>query len=232
MNDVTAGIGVGLWAIYAIAIFIIYHKMVVFYFDLGGAIKQSLVASVLGGAILMFLTLMYWKIAVVIILLLGIILAIKASSNTGRVAIIVTAAIFAIVVGVVGYKMKLAEPATATSDQIPIADTYNTSKSRPAASSAPMSTVKPNSDLYLFPSDTVYITESDLYGKTKDEVALIRNEIYARHGYIFKNESYKAYFSAKAWYIPNENFNENMLTPIEKMNKDFIVAYEKRKGWR
>lgn len=85
---------------------------------------------------------------------------------------------------------------------------------------------------YLFPSDKEYITKSDLDGKTKEEVALIRNEIYARHGYIFKSEVYKEYFEEKDWYVPNKNFNEGVFNKIEKENKDFIVEYEEKRGWR
>lgn len=86
--------------------------------------------------------------------------------------------------------------------------------------------------IYLFPSDSEYITEADLYGKSKDEVALIRNEIYARHGYIFNTEPFKTYFSKKEWYIPNPSFNESLFNEIEKINKDFLVEYEKSRGWR
>lgn len=88
------------------------------------------------------------------------------------------------------------------------------------------------SEDYIFPSDMVNVTVADLYGKSQKEVALMRNEIYARHGYIFKTEPYKSYFNSKYWYVPNENFNENMLSELEKRNKDFIAEYEKNKGWR
>lgn len=90
-----------------------------------------------------------------------------------------------------------------------------------------------SSSNYLFPSDTKYITKADLDGLTKDEVALIRNEIYARHGYIFTtNKTVKAYFESQSWYKPNSNFSESMFNEIERANKDFIVKYEKEKGWR
>lgn len=89
-----------------------------------------------------------------------------------------------------------------------------------------------NEETYLFPSDREYITELDLTGKTKDDVALIRNEIYARHGYIFNTEPFKSYFESKDWYTPNENFNDSVFSEIEKTNKDFLVNYETEKGWR
>ncbi len=84
----------------------------------------------------------------------------------------------------------------------------------------------------FFPSDRRYITSSDLAGKTKEEVAMIRNEIYARHGYEFKTEPYKSYFGAKSWYHKNPYFSESDFNKIEKANKEYIVQYEKDRGWR
>ncbi len=85
---------------------------------------------------------------------------------------------------------------------------------------------------YLFPSDSEYITDSDLEGKTKEEVALIRNEIYARHGYVFNTEAYQEYFAQKEWYQPDPGFSEAQLNEIELANKDFLVEYEESRGWR
>lgn len=85
---------------------------------------------------------------------------------------------------------------------------------------------------YIFPSDSVYLTKSMLDELTKDELALLRNEIYARHGYKFNLEVYKTYFGKKSWYRPNEYFDESMFNEVEKSNKDLIVEYETEKGWR
>lgn len=85
---------------------------------------------------------------------------------------------------------------------------------------------------FLFNGDKELITEAELDKHTKEEVAIIRNEIYARHGYIFKTEPFISYFAAKSWYTPNENFNESMLNETERQNREFIVAYEEKRGWR
>lgn len=87
-------------------------------------------------------------------------------------------------------------------------------------------------DEYIFPSDRVYLTTEMLDELSKDELALLRNEIYARHGYVFNLEEYKTYFNRKSWYRPNEYFDESMFNAIEKANKDLIVEYEIEKGWR
>ncbi len=85
---------------------------------------------------------------------------------------------------------------------------------------------------YLFPSDQKLITAEDLYGMSKEQVALIRNEIYARHGYIFQSEVYQEYFGQKDWYQPDPNFTADSLNAIETANKDFLVKYETDMGWR
>lgn len=54
---------------------------------------------------------------------------------------------------------------------------------------------------YIFALD-----EAGLVDFNAEELRLIRNEIYARHGYIFGDKKLKSYFSAKEWYS-GENTN-------------------------
>mgnify|MGYP004515262783 CR=1 FL=1 len=89
---------------------------------------------------------------------------------------------------------------------------------------------------YVLPfSDTVYLEESDLYGLSQNELKIARNEIYARHGRMFKDEQLQAYFDACSWYIPSiapEDFKDSMLNSVEIANRDLIVEYEKSMGYR
>ena len=88
---------------------------------------------------------------------------------------------------------------------------------------------------YLFPSDTLYITDNDLRGKSRSEVRYILNEIYARNGYIFNNENYRQYFSSKSWYFGNTTSQqeaESRFNAVETANRNFIISYEKSRGWR
>lgn len=87
-------------------------------------------------------------------------------------------------------------------------------------------------DGYLWPTDRYYISTSDLANYTQDEVAAIRNEIYARHGYVFKTDKWSSYFNARSWYTPNYNYSESLLTDVERANIDTIVKYEKSMGWK
>ncbi|MBR4723876.1 MAG: YARHG domain-containing protein [Clostridia bacterium] len=84
---------------------------------------------------------------------------------------------------------------------------------------------------YLFPSDSKYLTESDVNGLSQFDTGLIRNEIYAKKGYVFKDEPYKSYFNSQAWYNPNPSAKMR-LNEIEKYNVNFLLEYERSQGWR
>lgn len=85
---------------------------------------------------------------------------------------------------------------------------------------------------YILDTHLRYISRDELVGYSKETVALIRNEIYARHGYVFKNNEYKTYFNQQSWYVPNPNYNVNMLSDVEKYNVSVITEYEKDMGWK
>ena len=91
---------------------------------------------------------------------------------------------------------------------------------------------KGSDNSYLYPSDKKLLTDEFLSTLSKSEIALLRNEIYARHGYIFNSEEYNDYFSKKSWYTPNSNFDTSDLSELEIKNKDLIIAYEEKQGWR
>ena len=63
---------------------------------------------------------------------------------------------------------------------------------------------------------------------TKEELRLLRNTIYAQHGYEFNAPDLKAYFSQFGWYIPNPNIKmeDIVLTPLEKEYIEKIKAKE------
>jgi hypothetical protein len=50
-----------------------------------------------------------------------------------------------------------------------------------------------------------HLSDQELESKSKEELRLIRNEVFARKGYVFKNEDLNAYFKTKSWYQPNPN---------------------------
>ena len=165
------------------------------------------------------------------------------TSQSGNKGLIVTVAILAtvLVCGLIGLMVYVLS-ADKKAEPVVVIPGNSAVTSVPAQTTAPTPpptverVIPPENfsyqDGYLFPSDRVYITENDLRGLTKDEVAYVRNEIYARHGYIFKTEPYKSYFAGKSWYYPNAYFDESDFSSVEWANKEFIVDYEERMGWR
>ena len=89
-----------------------------------------------------------------------------------------------------------------------------------------------STDGYLWPTDSAYITYSDLSYYSKKQVEAIRNEIYARHGYVFKTDEWSSYFNQRSWYSPNPNYSDSWLSSVERSNIDVIVQYEKDHGWK
>ncbi len=59
-----------------------------------------------------------------------------------------------------------------------------------------------------------------------EDLRVLRNEIYARRGRIFKDQKLQEYFAAQAWYKPNPDFKDEMLTDIESENLKKIKAAE------
>ncbi len=70
------------------------------------------------------------------------------------------------------------------------------------------------------------LTESDVAGKSTWELKVMKNEIYARHGYIFKNAELKNYFESQPWYKPLYADVTDLLSNIEIENAAFIKGYE------
>lgn len=72
-----------------------------------------------------------------------------------------------------------------------------------------------------------YLNYNDISGRSKWELSVMRNEIYARHGYIFtSNMSIKNHFESKSWYEPRYYNVDNRLSKIEKWNINYIKSYE------
>ena len=81
-------------------------------------------------------------------------------------------------------------------------------------------------------SDSRKLTESDLSGFDVDELRIVRNEIYARHGRKFTDKKLQEHFDSMSWYVPRidaKDFDEGILNDIEIYNLDLISKYEKKK---
>lgn len=74
---------------------------------------------------------------------------------------------------------------------------------------------------------TKILTSSDLQEMSKYELKIMRNEIFARYGYIFKTDDMRDYFMQQNWYQPKYNDVTDLLTSIEKANINLIKSFEK-----
>jgi hypothetical protein len=79
-------------------------------------------------------------------------------------------------------------------------------------------------DMELF--ENKLVTEAMLRGLSLHELRLLRNEIYARRGRIFKTLWIQQYFGGQMWYDPKEDFKDEDVTGTDKTNIETIVALE------
>jgi len=84
-----------------------------------------------------------------------------------------------------------------------------------------------SSNSYRFPQASErLLSASDLSGLSKYDLKIMRNEIFARHGYIFTTNDMKNYFQNQSWYTPRYSNVTSMLTRIEQQNITLIKRYE------
>ena len=60
-------------------------------------------------------------------------------------------------------------------------------------------------------------------------LAMSLREIYARHGYIFKNQDLNAYFLSQLWYLPefdSETFDSSVFNEYENANLQLLVQLD------
>jgi hypothetical protein len=81
-------------------------------------------------------------------------------------------------------------------------------------------------DMELF--ENRLISEQMLHGLSLNELRLLRNEVYARHGRQFQAPWLSQYFYAQAWYQPIESFKDEDVSGTDKQNVETIVAYENK----
>lgn len=84
----------------------------------------------------------------------------------------------------------------------------------------------------VFDSDARYysIEEMRQISWRPELTAVFRNEIYARHGYIFKNDFWNDFFSTFTWYsgeYPADAFDTGVFNEYEKANLKLAVEMEK-----
>jgi len=86
-------------------------------------------------------------------------------------------------------------------------ESYTTSKNRVASEA-----------IFKLNASKQKLTEKDLKNLRKLDLEIIKNSVFARHGYSFKKETYRNFFEHTDWYIPVSNNVDKDLTPMEKEN--------------
>ncbi|RYY48975.1 MAG: YARHG domain-containing protein [Chitinophagaceae bacterium] len=81
--------------------------------------------------------------------------------------------------------------------------------------------------VYEINSSKRLLTEKELKNLRKLDLEILRNTIFARHGYTFKSRGVRQFFDQVDWYIPVSDNIEKDLTPIEKENIALLRRFEK-----
>ncbi len=134
-----------------------------------------------------------------------------------------------------GTPMAAASPSAASTS----AASTSAASSSAASISAQTSTPAPrgaSSDYVIPDSDCTSYTADDIKAMnlSVDELWYARNEIYARHGRKFQNETLQAYFNSKPWYTPEyspDEFDDSVqLSSVERANAAAIKSVEQSMG--
>lgn len=70
------------------------------------------------------------------------------------------------------------------------------------------------------------LTESDLQGCSKQTLKIMRNWIFAKHGYKFKTAEMREFFEQFPWYEGRYDDVTDMLSDLERKNVEFIKRHE------
>ena len=81
--------------------------------------------------------------------------------------------------------------------------------------------------IYEINASNTLLTKEDVENLVRGDLTIIRNTIYARHGYSFKNQPLRVFFDAQSWYIPVHADIRDDFTEIELKNIKLLLNYEK-----
>ena len=108
----------------------------------------------------------------------------------------------------------------------------------PADSSQDLSTEKSMGPRWPWTSQRL-VTQGDFSQLSAWDMVVMRNEIYARHGWVFQRADLQDYFGQQPWYSPKGTWENREaanrlagaeLTPLEHQNIKAILQYEKGQG--
>lgn len=88
--------------------------------------------------------------------------------------------------------------------------------------------VFPESNARKLAEDTFDPLDNNESDPITPRLPIARNEILARHGYVFKTPVLQSYFGEKAWYKPDPSFKTDALSSVEKYNLSLLEFWERK----
>lgn len=78
----------------------------------------------------------------------------------------------------------------------------------------------------IFPeSSSRKLSDSEIAGISSQKAQDAINEIFARNGYIFKDDKLRQYYESKPWYSPDPNFSQSKFNAAESYNVALLSKY-------
>ncbi|TCO23579.1 YARHG domain-containing protein [Pedobacter psychrotolerans] len=81
--------------------------------------------------------------------------------------------------------------------------------------------------IFKINASNMLLKEEDVKNLRKLDLQIIKNTIFARHGYAFKKQTLRNFFDPVEWYVPVKNNVDNDLTPIENKNVKLLDRFTK-----
>lgn len=130
------------------------------------------------------------------------------------------------------YRMSIAELKdyqTCASSVASAAAARNQAAQQAQTSSAQTQVVASSGEYILPTSSSVYLSDADVKHLSRREATLAKNEIFARHGRRFRDESIQQYFNSKSWYLgiyDPDSVEFDDLSAVEQANVLLLKKYE------
>lgn len=82
-------------------------------------------------------------------------------------------------------------------------------------------------NIYKYNASKELLKEEVVANMKRGDIYIIRNTIYARHGYSFKYRPLRVFFDKQSWYVPYTANIQSQFSDIEKKNITLLLKYEK-----
>jgi hypothetical protein len=155
----------------------------------------------------------------------------QKSSNASKLIVSLLITLIVLIIGlVVGVFLLLKRPSRQPVEQVYQAPAESSVPDKREDVDSPSRTSSSNIPGIYPEGSTRYLSEYDLMGKSLWELKVMRNEIYARHHYIFKSDDLIDYFARQSWYTGYDSDAKAVartFNDYETQNIYLIRSYER-----